>query len=299
MNTAFPPNVVDTSLKKLVPPPGLTKPSNSTQYTSSIVYRELSRYFGDLFPEIKKDEDDVVSYSLKIPGRNDPTLTATPVTRFAEIPESEVFKMLEGWIRMRQDLRNGDVHESAHAILLNLRIPNPAKYPDAYRVFRHQEEDRLLIFWGFEDKEGSSVSLEQAMSTILNIPISRLQSILSASLLSSTPRDLRELPEAQPSNLRQSHDYPSNANWYARISFNQVIMGAAAAIVLFAITVTFLWTTSSPGIQGRQKQTIRDLSGKAYPLPPGSPSYSSSQSSSTLPDTISGNDRFVNTDRWQ
>lgn len=295
MKTTIPPNVVDTSCKKLVPPPGLTKPSYSTQYTSPIVYRELARYFGDLFPEIRKNDEEEIAYALKIPGRNDPTLTATPVTKVAEIPESEIFKMLEGWIRMRQDLRNGDVHESAHAILLNFRVPNPSKNPEAYRVFRHQEEDRVLIFWGYEAKEGSSVSLEQAMATILNIPVTRLQSILSASLLSSLPRDLRELPEAQPANLRQTPARSLNKNWYARISFNQIIMGAAAAIVLFAITMTFLWSTSSPGIKGNQKQTIRDLSGKTYPLPQGSPTYSTS----TIPDSMNESDRFANTDRWQ
>lgn len=292
MNTTSPPNVVDPNTHVPVPPPGLTKPSYSTQYTSPVVFQELSRYFGDLFPEIKSDGSEFY-YTLKAPGRNDAAVSAKPVQSIDEIPESEIFKMLEGWIRMRQDLRVGDVHDRAHPLLLNLRIPNPVTCPEAYRLYRQNDESKLLIYWGFERKGSSSVPLEQAMSSILKVPIARLRSILSTSMVSIKPAKMADIEKNPSADSPGPEPTLPRKPWFAKVTFNQIIVASAAAILLFGIIATVLWATQTPSKTNNERYIIKDVSGKTYPMP-GQPIQLDEPPSNTI-----SNDSFANVNRWQ
>ncbi|MFC5050600.1 hypothetical protein ACFPK9_08245 [Rubritalea spongiae] len=179
-------SIIDTNQWKPVQSPGLRAPRHQVPYDSPEVQNLLSEAFGVMFPNIVEVKRGVKRYTAVNVHQKDVMLEAKPVKNINDIPKAEMMRLMEGWIRLRRKLQEGVVSKGVAGILLNFRVPNPRQSLDKYMLYKEGEESRLIIRWGYETKEEPAVSLERAISILMDVPLGHMRSILSTSMAPTT-----------------------------------------------------------------------------------------------------------------
>ncbi len=177
---------VDLGKWQMVKMPGLSAPSHQGDYFSAEVQAILSRNFGLTFPEVVSLEGEYYYRAIDDKGI-DRAAKSKAVKNIADIPKGEILRLMEGWIRSQRCLADEGLPNHVRSILLNLKVPNPRRAIQQYRLYKDdQGQERLMILWGFENKDAPAVSLEKAISSIMDVPVKHLQSILSTSMPTTT-----------------------------------------------------------------------------------------------------------------
>ena len=146
----------------------------------------LSESFGVMFPNIVEENRGEKRYVATNGQGKDVMSMAKTVKNINDIPKAEMMRLMEGWIRLRRKLQEGEVSKGVSSILLNFRVPNPRQSLDRYMLYKVGDEQRLIIRWGYETKESPAVSLERAISILMDVPLGHMQSILSTSMSPTT-----------------------------------------------------------------------------------------------------------------
>lgn len=178
---------VNTETWSPVQSSGLSAPHLKIQYYDPRVHEVLYSAFGDIFPKIIKDEETGEFYyeQLNESGRN-LILDADAVKNIADVPRAEMMRLMEGWIRLRRRLQEEKIPNELQPILLNFHVPNPRRSLDRYRIHQQGDEKRLVILWGFEEKDAPAISVERAIALLMDVPLGNLRSILSSSMPANT-----------------------------------------------------------------------------------------------------------------
>lgn len=177
---------IDTTVWKPIQSPGLRSPRQQVSYDSYEVQKVLSDSFGVMFPSIIQEDGGNKRYVAMNAQGVDVMALASPVKNINDIPKAEMMRLMEGWIRLRRKLQEGEVAKGVGAIILNFRVPNPRQSLDRYLLFKEGGEQRLIIRWGYEAKDKTAVSLERAISILMDVPLGHMQSILSTSMSPTT-----------------------------------------------------------------------------------------------------------------
>lgn len=178
--------VIDTNEWKPVQSPGLKAPRHQLSYDSPEVQQVLMESFHTMFPNIVEDEKGSKRYQIINSSSVDIFPRAKPAKNITDIPRAEMLRLMEGWIRLRRKLQEQEIDPKVGAILLNFRVPNPRESLDRYMLYKEGDEMRLVIRWGFETKERRAVSLERAISILMDVPLGHMRSILSTSMTPAT-----------------------------------------------------------------------------------------------------------------
>ncbi|GAA5494188.1 hypothetical protein Rhal01_00346 [Rubritalea halochordaticola] len=284
-----PPPAVDGSEGETYSP--LIKPLKHCprQQTSDLVHDELSRFFSDLFPTVIIDKDNI-HYQLELSDyHEDPIEPPRSLTSYQEIPEDEVYHLLQGWIRMQQALASDQIHPDAKSVLSNFRVPDPRKGIESYRLYEDEGRQKMFIEWGLENEECPAVRLDQALSIILGVPTSRLQSILFTFMMAILPNETihHSLLEATGEYSREEElvSMQKKTNFFSD-PVNRLSTIAAAAIIVIAAILTLQWNNSQPHPKESPVYELKDLTKDAK-----NPTYRkiapSSDSNSTITDGYS------------
>lgn len=170
---------------KPVVQPGLSSPRHALNYHDHRVQDYLIALFNGIFPAIVETEEGL-AYQLLDNSERDRCSRAKIAQNIADIPRAEVLRLMEGWIRMHRRLQGQELESKVQSILLNFRVPDPKKAIQHYRIEKIGDQKRLIILWGFESEQAPCISIERALSYLLEVPIGHLRSILSTSMISHT-----------------------------------------------------------------------------------------------------------------
>lgn len=179
-------SLIDTKVWEPVQSPGLRSSRHQISYDSPKIQEVLTEAFSLMFPSIFEGEKKVKSYKLIDNNGRDIFSKAVPVKNINDIPRAEMMRLMEGWIRLRRKLQDENYPNEVTSILLNFRVPNPRQSLDRYMIYKLGDESRLLIRWGYETKEEKSVSLERAISILMDVPLGHMRSILSTTMTNTT-----------------------------------------------------------------------------------------------------------------
>ncbi|MGJ8674015.1 hypothetical protein [Rubritalea sp.] len=179
-------SIIDTEQWRPVQSPGLRAPRHQVPYDSPEVQNILSESFRVMFPNIVEVNSGVKRYTAMNVHQEDVLLKAVAVKNMNDIPKAEMMRLMEGWIRLRRKLQEGEIPKEVSSILLNFRVPNPRQSLDRYMLYKEGDEQRLIIRWGFETKDNPAVSLERAISILMDVPLGHMRSILSTSMSPTT-----------------------------------------------------------------------------------------------------------------
>ena len=161
---------IDTTKKSAVVPAGLASPKKSICYHHPAVQKILSESFTRLLPLIVESEDGL-AYQLMDEKGQDRCSKSEPAKNIADIPKSELLKLMEGWIRLRRRLQDEALSKKVKSILLNFKVPDPRNSIQQYRVEKWGDQKRLIVFWGYEAEGAPCVSIEKALSIYLEVPV--------------------------------------------------------------------------------------------------------------------------------
>lgn len=232
------------------------------QQTSDLVHTELSKYFTNLFPGIIIDREEI-HYQLELADfHSDPIDPPVSLRNFHEIPEDEVYHLLQGWIRLQQALASEEIHPDAKEALENFRVPDPRKGIECYRVYEDEGREKMFIEWGLEKEECPAVKLDQALAVILGIPVSKLQSILFTFMITVLPNETihHSLLQAE----QESEDFDETAYSNPQGIFADPILRytsiAAGVILSVATLMTFQWSRSQPHPRHSPVYSLQELS---------------------------------------
>lgn len=172
---------VDLEKMRPVRPPGFSSPKGGVSYHDPKVQEVLASSYGKVFPRILEKDGEFCYHSVD-ELRRETTAVSKPVRNISDIPKGELLRLMEGWIKCRRLLQVEKMPNRIEAILLNFKVPNPRKSLECYRTYQDGDRTRLHILWGFESEDAPSVSVERALSILLDVPVSHMQSILSTSM---------------------------------------------------------------------------------------------------------------------
>lgn len=222
-------SIIDTSLWKPVQSPGLRAPRNQVPYDSPEVQSVLTEAFGVMFPNIIEEKRGFKRYTAINVQNKDVMQLAKPVKNINDIPKAEMMRLMEGWIRLRRKLQEGEISKGVSAILLNFRVPNPRQCLDRYMLYKEGDEQRLVIRWGYETKDEPAVSLERAISILMDVPLGHMRSILSTSMSPTTST----VPVGQMLASAAAGEGGRKVNGsFSKVGNNKVIFGIVAVCVV-------------------------------------------------------------------
>lgn len=179
-------SIIDTNNWKPVQSPGLKAPRHQLSYDSAEIQHVLAESFGAMFPSIVAEKNGLKRYSFLNKQGVDQFAKLKPAKNIGDIPRAEMLRLMEGWIRLRRKLQEEEVPSKVGSILLNFRVPNPRESLDRYMLYKVGDEERLVIRWGFETKDDRAVSLERAISILMDVPLGHMRSILSTTMTATT-----------------------------------------------------------------------------------------------------------------
>lgn len=179
-------SIIDTSKWKAVQSPGLKAPRHQLSYDSVEIQHVLAESFGAMFPSIVEEKNGIKRYSFLNKAGVDQFSKLKPAKNIGDIPRAEMLRLMEGWIRLRRKLQEEAVPSKVGSILLNFRVPNPRESLDRYMLYKVGDEERLVIRWGYETKDDRAVSLERAISILMDVPLGHMRSILSTTMTATT-----------------------------------------------------------------------------------------------------------------
>ncbi|MFC4991743.1 hypothetical protein [Rubritalea tangerina] len=179
-------SLIDTKEWKPVQSPGLRAPRHQLSYDSEEVQKVLAESFKTMFPSIVTEKKGVKRYQILNSSGVDIFPRAKPAKNIGDIPRAEMLRLMEGWIRLRRKLQEEEIPSKVGGILLNFRVPNPRDSLDRYMLYKEGDEQRLVIRWGYETKDNRAVSLERAISILMDVPLGHMRSILSTSMTPTT-----------------------------------------------------------------------------------------------------------------
>lgn len=179
-------SVIDTTRWEPIQSPGLRAARHQLAYDSQQIQVVLSEAFSTMFPSIVDAGNKVKRYQSINSGGKDVFGDAVPAKNISDIPRAETMRLMEGWIRLRRKLQEENHPDNVTAILLNFRVPNPRQSLDRYMIYKKGDETRLIIRWGYETNEEKAVSLERAISILMDVPLGHMRSILSTTMSQTT-----------------------------------------------------------------------------------------------------------------
>ena len=179
-------SVIDTNQWAPIQSPGLRAAKHQLAYDSQQIQMVLSESFSTMFPSIVEVNKKEKRYQSVNSGGRDVFSQAVPAKNISDIPRAETMRLMEGWIRLRRKLQEESHPDNVTAILLNFRVPNPRQSLDRYMIYKKGDETRLIIRWGYESKEAKAVSLERAISILMDVPLGHMRSILSTTMSQTT-----------------------------------------------------------------------------------------------------------------
>lgn len=236
------------------------------QQTSDLVHDELSRYFTNLFPSVIINGEEI-HYQLELTDFHvDPIDSPVSLRNFHEIPEDEVYHLLQGWIRMQQALVSEQIHPDAKEALANFRVPDPRRGIECYRIYEDEGRTKMFIEWGLEKEGCPVVKLDQALAIILGVPVSKLQSILFTFMITVLPSEtihhsLLHTPQSED-DLDDS-DYTDRQGLFADPVMRYSTI-AAAIILLMAVFLTAQWSKSQPHPKNTPVYSLQELTSMSY-----------------------------------
>ncbi|WP_018969595.1 hypothetical protein [Rubritalea marina] len=222
--------LIDTKVWKTVQVPGLQSPKHQLSYDSTEVQRVLKESFNMMFPEIVTGRNGEKRYQVLNKAGEDIIPEVEPAKNINDIPRAEMMRLMEGWIRLRRKVQEGGVPARASSILLNFRVPNPRESLDRYMIHTDRSgEQKLVIRWGYENEDHRAVSLERAISVLMDVPLGHMRSILSTTMSPGTATVLvGQTPELEKGDRAKQDETSSSTS-------KSAIIGSIAACTVLGI----------------------------------------------------------------
>ena len=232
-------SVIDANKWEPIQSPGLRAAKHQLAYDSQKIQMVLSESFSTMFPSIVDVNKKEKRYQSVNSSGRDIFSQAVPAKNLSDIPRAETMRLMEGWIRLRRKLQEENHADNVTAILLNFRVPNPRQSLDRYMIYKKGDEKRLIIRWGYETKEEKAVSLERAISILMDVPLGHMRSILSTTMSQTTStvpvgpllaaEEARELFERENGAVKKASKLPM----LAAVAGFLVLLGSVYAFSSF------------------------------------------------------------------
>ena len=240
---------VDSKQWQLVQVPGLQAPKHQLSYDSTEVQRVLKEAFKTMFPEVVTGPNGEKRYQILSERGEDIFAKAKPVKNINDIPRAEMMRLMEGWIRLRRKIQEGDVPSRASSILLNFRVPNPRESLDRYMLYKEFDEWKLVIRWGYENSTHRAVSLERAISVLMDVPLGHMRSILSTTMSPSTSTVL----VGQSPHLDEQKTEPKSGSGSQAVG-----IGVMAACAVIAVAAGAWWMLDDRGTEPTEQLVVKE-----------------------------------------
>ena len=127
-----------------------------SQENQQIIREGLEEFFPRM--EVQPDGKSVVC-QLFVKGKE-----VASTSRSSEkegIPRSEEKRLKEAVAMLKEKAQNEGVDDSTRTVLSNFSLPNPKKDPELYRLYGSRFNPKLLVIWGCEKEEGTSIPPEE------------------------------------------------------------------------------------------------------------------------------------------
>jgi len=225
--------VFDTTGLKPIQPSGFVPPSQRTDYSDLLVQDLLREAFGGQFPKLEAIEKNAAIYRHENPASGS-LIDCAAVQSIDDIPQTEIMRLLQGWITLRRIVMETAAPEGVRSLLMNLRIPDPRVAPHFYRISNQEGEERkLYVLIGFEGPTAPSMALEEGIASMLNVKPSQLESLLATSMgpSKSTPRPMSH--DAPAVNAPVPAAKPSSA------AKNVALLCSSVALLVFAVGIVW------------------------------------------------------------
>ncbi len=175
-------------------------------------------------------------------------------------------KLLQGWLALRKLVMEETISENVRTLLMNLRIPDPNLSPWFYCVQSLPNgQSKLYVIIGFEGPDLQTVSLEEGISAMLNVPQSQLESLLSTSM--APTGDTKRVYNHYSAAIEKANDNVAPKIFTKKsLTRNPVMLALAASTAVVAISIFLLMSGGAKGTnQNNGKSSNQDSSAATQP----------------------------------
>lgn len=160
-------------------------PSLRLTYASSSFQNRVVESFKGILPWLRFNEEGLPYFEHRDEHGRETCILATKVTSIAEIPRSEIIRLLEGWLRLQTAGMHRDMPAAEASMLATFLLPDPGMDLRNYRLYdplAPETGKRLHILWGFTTKTNprSAVPAEFALAKLLGVEVEDLAKIALA-----------------------------------------------------------------------------------------------------------------------
>lgn len=226
---------IDTSTMLPITPPGFASPKDQISYTNEEFQDIVIESFGTLFPRIVTSDRSIYYELMDERKKTELISISTPAKSIQDIPKSEVMRLLEGWIRLRRYAQEPMLPSQLRALILNFKVPDPDKSIDSYRLVSLRGKVSLHVLWGFQSALNHSVTLEQALSKLLEVPSDQLISLMASSV---KPNMTSSVPIPTYTTVQQLAESARMAKHKGRIPIAVASAAAVLAIGMVLVVMT-------------------------------------------------------------
>ena len=130
----------------------------------------ILQYLGDFLPRATERPAAAggteVLYEHRVSGQ-DVCHTTAPLNSGVEIPASEIARLQDAIATLKAKETDPATDPGKRTIIAAFRLPDPRKDPELYRLYGPRGERRLLVLWGVEKEQGTSLTPQDA---VLQVP---------------------------------------------------------------------------------------------------------------------------------
>ncbi|MDB4434279.1 hypothetical protein N9142_03995, partial [Akkermansiaceae bacterium] len=133
------------------------------QYWEHQSQNSIREYMGDFLPLMQVEEDgESVLCQMFVEGKE-----VASQSRAAKGISSAQRQKLEGSIqRLKDRAAAPDVDSNVKKIIEAFRLPDPRKDPELYRLYGSRWNPKLMVVWGCEKEEGTSLPPEEVSQRV-------------------------------------------------------------------------------------------------------------------------------------
>ena len=173
---------INTERYQLLQEPGMRPPSLRLTYASSAFQNHVVACFGGILPWLRFNEEGLPFFEHRDETGRETCIRAAKVTNIAEIPRSELVRLLEGWLQLQIVAHHPELAAAEAAMMAGFLLPDPAIDLRNYRLYdaAAPKAGKLLhILWGFTTRTSprSAVPAEFALAKLFGVEVEELAAL--------------------------------------------------------------------------------------------------------------------------